>query len=644
MLKKLLIVLLIIVFAAIGLSFYALSNLNSFIASYKPELESYASKTLGSKVTIGELKAGLFPSPEIHLIRLASESPENPAESFRLEDMYLTVKLLPLFSKRIEVSALKFEKPAFIIIKDQDGTRVAGVPAPKKKQPASPGSDKADRQERDKTAESGSKPQGEQLPFDVSLESCLVSGAQIEFQDRIASKTYHVTNLNLSSGLDFGDGNLNIHNLELSALLLGKIKITVSAPKASAAKSFVKSDVLKISIGSNKLDASVDYSIKDKSGVITINSSAIDLALLGQLEDIVPQAAAIALAGSLAPDFKININKSAGFEGIGTVGLHDISASAGSLGVSKLVGKLAATLNQQEQKLRSETLKFRFADEDMSMTLNLSMSDNILKAAIADLAALGGSTNSSLTLKLEQPPRLSASLQAGGISIERAANIAKIASDSKKITGTVKSLKMDLGALMGEQAVKSLKANGALELSEFELRGFNLAASVLKSIKGLPFLSQALFSEVPPEFHEALTEENTAFSSVKSDFSVTDSVLNSPQFTAVSKLYTLEAAGKIGYDAAVELKATITFEREFSEALLAKVKELKAILNNNNQLVVPIAISGKAPKLIVTPNLEKLLKLGAGRMLEEGAGKLLEKALGGKNEEAGKALRGILGF
>ena len=73
-----------------------------------------------------------------------------------------------------------------------------------------------------------------------------------------------------------------------------------------------------------------------------------------------------------------------------------------------------------------------------------------------------------------------------------------------------------------------------------------------------------------------------------------------------------------------------------------------AYIDSEGRIVLPVMIKGTPPKIIVLPNLEKLMQTGAKRVLQKTADDLLQRALGGKQKTAppqgAGQLKGILGF
>jgi hypothetical protein len=121
------------------------------------------------------------------------------------------------------------------------------------------------------------------------------------------------------------------------------------------------------------------------------------------------------------------------------------------------------------------------------------------------------------------------------------------------------------------------------------------------------------------------------------------------------------ADGTVAADGSLNLNSTFTFSPDLSMGLVRSFKGLNRALNSAQQLVVPVVIQGKSPRLIVLPDVTKLvtstivnipsealgivggaLGLGGGgdKSQTNSPGK---KPQGGSNQKQG-GLGGILGF
>jgi hypothetical protein len=172
--------------------------------------------------------------------------------------------------------------------------------------------------------------------------------------------------------------------------------------------------------------------------------------------------------------------------------------------------------------------------------------------------------------------------------------------------------------------------------------GGNLVSLVLQSLQELPFVSGTVEGAIPAAHSEEIASPNTAIEELTSKARVAGEQINITSLTMKSPLFLLESKGTIGFDQSLNLKTTFRFTPTLSLAIVAKVRELNKLLDNENRLVIPLQLLGTASAPVVVPNIEEIMKLGAGKVLQEKAADLIGKAFGkGTSSKSGKKLFGF---
>ena len=194
-------VLIIVVGAAI---FAATFNVNKYQGTIQSELQ----KRLGRPVTVGNMHLKLFPPSFGVQDPAIADDPHfsTDAPFVKAKELDVSVKLLPLLHKQIEISSLNLERPSVNLIKNQAGEwnfASIGHPAesapPEKQQAPTPHAPA--QQENDKNAKptaaqptqpapelntSQSTPSAEQ---EISLGELTIQDGQISLLDQTQSKT-----------------------------------------------------------------------------------------------------------------------------------------------------------------------------------------------------------------------------------------------------------------------------------------------------------------------------------------------------------------------------------------------------------------------------------------------------------------------
>ena len=111
-------ILIVVVIAAAGI-FAATFQVNK----YRPTVQSELQKRLGRPVTLGEMHLGVFPPRfRVQELAIADDSFFSPDAPFiKSQELDVSVKLLPLIHKQLEINSLTLERPSVNLIKNHNG-------------------------------------------------------------------------------------------------------------------------------------------------------------------------------------------------------------------------------------------------------------------------------------------------------------------------------------------------------------------------------------------------------------------------------------------------------------------------------------------------------------------------------------------
>ena len=93
------------------------------INHYHAQIQAQLEKKLGRPVTLGEMSLGLFPpSFQVNNAVIAEDPRFNSSQPFaKVEKLAVSVKLLPLIHKDVEISSLELDRPHIELIRDAQG-------------------------------------------------------------------------------------------------------------------------------------------------------------------------------------------------------------------------------------------------------------------------------------------------------------------------------------------------------------------------------------------------------------------------------------------------------------------------------------------------------------------------------------------
>lgn len=179
----------------------------------------------------------------------------------------------------------------------------------------------------------------------------------------------------------------------------------------------------------------------------------------------------------------------------------------------------------------------------------------------------------------------------------------------------------------------SLNGEGQAELNNGVLRNLNVIREIVKKLSTVPAVSASLQKHLPQGYEQKLNERDTVFAPIKIPFAIRQGNLVFDRAVIESESFYLNGSGSLNLATrAVQIEAMLTVERDFSQALIAGVNELRYLANSQGELQIPVTVQGFLPKPSVVPNLQWVIsRLAAGKAQEALSGMLYknQNAAGG---------------
>ena len=181
----------ILVVVAVLLIFAATFDVNKYHGTIQSELE----KRLGRSVTLGNMHLSVFPPRfRVENVAIADDPRFSPEAPFvKAQELDVSVKLLPLLHKQIEVSSLNLQRPTVNLIKNQAGAwnfTSLGHPAESAQPvPARPAPAPAEKPAPSAGQTGAQKPPQSTAEQQFSLGELTISDGQIAILDQQKSKT-----------------------------------------------------------------------------------------------------------------------------------------------------------------------------------------------------------------------------------------------------------------------------------------------------------------------------------------------------------------------------------------------------------------------------------------------------------------------
>lgn len=598
--KKILILLGVLAVLSGGFVFYAANNLDGLIEAYRGDIESVASKTLGTPVKFGKIQGAIFPSTGLVIDK--TNIGDEKSGQFALDNLTLRLRLLPILSKRLEIVELSLSKPTLEFKKTDKGLQLPGL----SKEPSSP-----EAHSTSTTHESSDTkvPEVTKAPISISLDKLSITGAVVTIDDEVAKRKLTLKDLNLSSKISLEPSEALIKDVSVRGVLPGEVEFSASTEKASfnLESGELNTDPVNIIIGGEKLTLNLSYGTRNATGAIDADLQKFSFTkILPVLKEAGPDLTKL--------PFKF----------------EDINS------------KVSLLLRVTEQELKVSDLSLLLSGSPVSGKISATKEDNNIRVPELSFSLFGGNLSAPSNLALGEATTFESAIDLRAIEVDKAMSV--LAPNlPAKIFGHIDQANGPIKGEFSSRFMQALNGSISFSLSKGGIRGTNLAGAVLKAANKIPLLGDALYAYTPQHYHSVLDSPDTEFSKLSGAVSIGGGRMRSNNLQLVGALYSINISGSFGFDSSVNADATITFSKDFSEALAASKKEIGNLLSADGTLVIPLSIEGTLPKVIVVPNFEKLIEIAGKRLLKDKASQLIDNALGGK----GQVLRGIgsaLGF
>src|SRR5271167_4796237 len=110
-------ILIVLVIAAVAI-FLATFDVNSYHGRIQSELE----QQLGRSVKLGNMSLGIFPLEfKVQNIVIADDPKFGTAPFVQAKELDVSVQLLPLLQKEVQVDSINLQRPAVELIKNKEG-------------------------------------------------------------------------------------------------------------------------------------------------------------------------------------------------------------------------------------------------------------------------------------------------------------------------------------------------------------------------------------------------------------------------------------------------------------------------------------------------------------------------------------------
>ncbi len=498
-----------------------------------------AEKALGRKVGFSDVSVSIFSGVDIKGFFIKEEDEET--DFVRVKDFVLKYRLLPLLQKRFVVKKVEIVEPYIRIVREKGGSfNYESMDLLKSTEP---------KKEK-------SSPKEKSLPVSLLVESVVVRGAKVSFEDKKGELPEVMATSNAALRLDFQKGNFS---------LLGKTE--------TIAKMQRDKTVATLKIDTSMKGVDISYKLEGKLG-------KSDVALFGTVQNYLNKPKVVLNLYSKLLDVKEAVQEARALY----TPKKDAEREASSKSSSQQTTTALPIPLWLDVKgaVNLEKVKYSKAAVE-GLKLKYSLSKGILRVEDGQFKTLEGGVAFALTSDLNKVP----------IQYEGFVNATNL------LLGAIPYLEGSLSTSFvfngrgteAEEVKRNLNAKGKFSVRNLAVKKAPVTVA-LSRILGVGDLQELKFEEAEGEF------------TVKQGRVFLDSVFSGKDLQA-------EVKGTVGLDGSLNLPVRLILSTSFSQKLLKRLPQASLLRTERGTLVIPVKLKGTLshPQPVLT--LEK-------RTLEKG--------------------------
>jgi uncharacterized protein involved in outer membrane biogenesis len=189
------------------------------------------------------------------------------------------------------------------------------------------------------------------------------------------------------------------------------------------------------------------------------------------------------------------------------------------------------------------------------------------------------------------------------------------------------------GAGFTQQALASgLSGAGSATAKNIVLKDVNVFRSVLGKVSVIPGLMEKIEAVLPDKYKQALTQKDTALSDIELPVTIENSRLIIKDMTVSAEAFLINGRTELGFDGAYSLEGSFLIPADLSAAMVVRVPELQYILNETQQILIPVKVRGKAPEIKLSVDAAYMAQKLFTNQAKTELLKVIDKALGSKSQ------------
>ena len=642
----------VLLLAFTALAIVAVVNLNTLIKQNEDYLIARAEGALGRKVQVGDVGVTLWGGIGASLKQFAiADDPAFSDEPFvRAADLQVNLKLLPLLRKQFQISRIILHRPVINIVRNQDGQfNFSSIGRAREEK------EKKQRQEKETP---GPPERSAGAPPLLILLANVTSG-EIRYTDRLRNIDLRATRVDTKITDITFDHPIRI---ELSAAVLGADKqnlklvarVGPTGPAIGIDRLPIEGDLTIDDVPLSNLDKTLPgfkrrmpaglelggavgakthfsgWAGKDTAPNITgtLDLSGIRGSIPGLAQPITTSSAKLSFTPNSAelPETAFQIGKSKvrlaarvpNFNPLNItyrlatpeLSLADLRRTGAARQKPEVLKNVTSTGTVSVQ---SGTLKYNgnlsspsgtIADADYTnLQSTVSFADRVATIESLSLGAFGGLLKAKGRYDIrESTPRFSADATVRSMDLTQISRSLQ-PSKPQNIRGLL-DMDIDVTGVGKEwEAIqKSLKGTGKAEVVNGALLDVNLADGVFSGA-GVPGVINLIPSDMKKKYPDVFSSKDTEFKQMRGTATISDGRAYTDDLVVSAAEFESQGKGWFAFDRTVDFRGLFLASQPFSADIVRRAKEAKGLANDQGQIEIPFALTGKIPGAKPRPDM-----------------------------------------
>lgn len=261
----------------------------------------------------------------------------------------------------------------------------------------------------------------------------------------------------------------------------------------------------------------------------------------------------------------------------------------------------------------------------------LSLADKVANIQSLRVNALSGAVQVAGDYSFKEPtPRFNVASKVQGVDVKELYTALDPKAE-RDIRGRLNAdMKLSGSGKSWAEVKPALRGEGEAEVLQGALMNFNIAEGAITGITGIPGLTNLINPTLRNKHPETFSAKDTEFKELKANFDVADGRINVKNLRMAAAEFDVRGDGWADFTRKVDFRATMSFSQGLSADLSRSAREISYLSNNQGQIEVPFALTGRLPNVKPKPDTRLLGQMVQRGFMRKGTADLQNRFLGGK--------------